>query len=41
MTDAEARLTVLVVDDEENIRSSLRRLLRGEFNVLTAASGDA
>ena len=41
MTEAEARLTVLVVDDEENIRSSLRRLLRGEFNVLTAASGDA
>jgi len=33
--------TVLVVDDEENIRMSLTELLRHEFSVLTAGSADS
>lgn len=32
--------TVLIIDDEEMILSSLKRLLRQEFLVLTAASGE-
>lgn len=35
-------LTLLLVDDEENILNSLRRVLRGEsYKLLTAASGEA
>ncbi|CAB1369457.1 EAL domain-containing protein [Denitratisoma oestradiolicum] len=37
--EANARRTLLVLDDEENVRNSLRRLLRGDgYNILTAAS---
>jgi signal transduction histidine kinase len=39
MTDAASRHRVLVVDDEPLILSSLQRLLRREFDVLSAQSG--
>ena len=36
------KLTLLLVDDEENILNSLRRVLRSEpYQVLTAGSGEA
>lgn len=43
MSDAgDAPLTLLLVDDEENILKSLRRVLRGEpYHLLTAESGEA
>lgn len=42
MGDETARITVLLVDDEENILRSLKRLLMDEeFDVETASSGEA
>ncbi|WP_044870287.1 HD domain-containing phosphohydrolase [Pseudomonas sp. LFM046] len=42
MTEAPCRPTLLLVDDEENILSALRRVLRGEpYDLLTATSGSA
>lgn len=33
--------TILVVDDENHVRRSLRRVLRSDFDVVLAESGDA
>ncbi|MDD2850740.1 MAG: response regulator [Desulfuromonadaceae bacterium] len=42
MTEEQSRVTVLLVDDEENILRALQRLLMDEnFDVETAASGEA
>ncbi|MEP7357997.1 MAG: hybrid sensor histidine kinase/response regulator [Anaerolineales bacterium] len=41
MPQPDALPTILIVDDEPSILSSLRRLLRRDFTVLTAASGQA
>lgn len=42
MADEEQLITVLLVDDEENILKSLQRLLMDEdFDILTATSGEA
>lgn len=34
------RYNVLIVDDEQNVRDSLRLLLKDDFNVITAGNGD-
>lgn len=42
MANEEQRITVMLVDDEENILRSLQRLLMDEdFNIVTATSGEA
>jgi len=41
MSEPAARRTVLIVDDEESIRDSLRLLLKSNFDVHTAADGNA
>ncbi|MHB1133958.1 MAG: response regulator [Chloroflexota bacterium] len=41
MSELAIKESILLVDDEENIRSSLRRLFRADnYRVLTAASGE-
>src|SRR6185369_2130 len=42
MADEQQRITVLLVDDEENILNALQRLLMDEdFDIETATSGEA
>jgi response regulator RpfG family c-di-GMP phosphodiesterase len=42
MANEQQRITVMLVDDEENILRSLQRLLMDEdFDIVTATSGDA